>query len=156
MNSYTTLKVIHIVSSTILFGTGIGIAFFKWSVDRTRNVAAIRVVSEKVVLADWLFTTPAIVVQLISGIALAMTMGFPLHRGWILFALLLYFLAGACWIPVVVLQLKMRTLAREADLANVPLPERYWSLARCWFWLGIPAFSSLVLVFWLMVNKPML
>jgi uncharacterized membrane protein len=60
MNSYLVLKAFHIVSSTVLFGTGLGIAFFKWAVDRSGNVSAIWAVSEKVVLADWLFTTPAI------------------------------------------------------------------------------------------------
>ena len=56
MSAYFVLKVIHILSAAILAGTGFGIAFFKWIVDRTGNVGAIRVVSEKVVLADWMFT----------------------------------------------------------------------------------------------------
>jgi uncharacterized membrane protein len=154
MLDYTTLKVIHIVSSTILFGTGIGIAFFKWVVDRTRNVTAIRVIVEKVVLADWLFTTPAIIVQSVTGIALAHLMGFPLSHGWVFHAIILYIFAGACWIPVVAMQIQMRNLAREAERNGSQLPEQYWRLARRWFWLGVPAFASLVVVFWLMVNKP--
>jgi uncharacterized membrane protein len=42
VTSYVLLKAIHVVSSTILFGTGLGTAFFKWIVDRAGNVAAIR------------------------------------------------------------------------------------------------------------------
>lgn len=30
MNSYFVLKVAHVISATVLFGTGLGIAFFKW------------------------------------------------------------------------------------------------------------------------------
>jgi uncharacterized membrane protein len=154
MIDYATLKVIHIVSSTVLFGTGLGIAFFKWIVDRTGSVSAIKVVSEKVVLADWLFTTPAIVVQAMTGIALATTLGFPITRGWVLYSIILYGIAGACWLPVVAIQMQMRNLAREAERTKAELSDQYWRLARVWFWLGVPAFVSLLGVFWLMVNKP--
>jgi uncharacterized membrane protein len=151
---YVVLKAIHIVSSTILFGTGLGTAFFKWIVDRSARVAAIRVVSEKVVLADWLFTTPAIVIQAVTGIALAQLMGFPITHGWVAYAIALYCIAGVCWLPVVWLQMRMRDLARASDSQGTSLSPRYWVYARVWFWLGVPAFLSLVVVFWLMVAKP--
>jgi uncharacterized membrane protein len=154
MIDYATLKFIHIVSSTVLFGTGLGIAFFKWIVDRTGSVSVIKVVSEKVVLADWLFTTPAIVVQAMTGIALATTLGFPVTSGWVLYSIILYGIAGACWVPVVAIQMQMRSLAREAERKKSELPDQYRRLARAWFWLGVPAFVSLLVVFWLMVNKP--
>jgi uncharacterized membrane protein len=151
---YVPLKAVHIVSSTILFGTGLGTAFFKWIVDRTGNVAAIRVVSEKVVLADWLFTSPAIVVQAVTGVLLARIAGFPLTHGWVAYAIGLYCIAGLCWLPVVWLQMQMRELARQSDTQGTPLAASYWVYARAWFWLGVPAFLSLVVVFWLMVAKP--
>lgn len=154
MNEYALLKLIHIVSATILFGTGLGTAFFKWIVDRRGNVQAIRVVAESVVLADWLFTTPAVVVQAITGIALAQWAGFPLTSGWVLHAIILYCVAGACWIPVVFIQIRMRSLARAAVQAGTNVDRQYWQLARWWFWLGVPAFASVLGVFWLMVNKP--
>jgi uncharacterized membrane protein len=154
MSSYLVLKSIHIVSSTVLFGTGLGTAFFKWTIDRSASVNAIRVVSEKVVLADWLFTTPAIVVQAGTGIALASLLGYPLQHGWVLYAIILYCVAGCCWLPVVGFQIRMRDLARAAERNGAPLPEKYWVLARWWFWLGVPAFTSVMVVFWLMVNKP--
>lgn len=155
MNSYTAIKILHVISATVLFGTGLGIAFFKWAVDRTRNEQAIRIVAEKVVLADWIFTTPAIVVQAITGLALALTAHFPLSHGWIFYALALYFFAGACWLPVVAIQIRMRDLARECERSGTPLPDRYWHLSRIWFWLGVPAFLSLLAVFWLMIGKPL-
>lgn len=154
MTPYVPLKAIHIVSSTILFGTGLGTAFFKWVVDRAGNVAAIRVVSEKVVLADWLFTSPAIIVQAVTGVTLARLMGFPLTHGWVAYAIGLYCVAGLCWLPVVWLQMRMRDLARDSDSQGTPLADIYWVYARVWFWLGVAAFLSLVVVLWLMVAKP--
>jgi uncharacterized membrane protein len=154
VSGYLLLKTLHIVSATILFGTGIGIAFFKWSVDRTGGVAGVRAVCDKVVLADWLFTTPAIIVQAVTGLALARWVGFPLTHGWLAWAICLYLLAGACWLPVVWLQLRMRDQARLSEARAVALPPLYRSYARAWFWLGVPAFLSLLGVFWLMVAKP--
>ena len=154
MNTYLVLKTIHVTGAAVLFGTGLGIAFFKWVTDRTGDSTAIRVVSEKVVLADWLFTLPAILVQAVTGFALARTLGYPLLSGWLGWAIGFFVLAGLCWIPVVWLQLRMRDLARTSVRDGVALGARYWDYARLWFWLGVPAFTSVVLVFWLMVSKP--
>jgi uncharacterized membrane protein len=154
MNTYLIIKWLHILSSTILFGTGIGIAFFKWTVDRSGNVKAIRIVNERTVFADWVFTTPAVLVQPLSGAMLVYLGGYPLNTGWIVLAVLLYVFAGCCWLPVVWLQLQMRTLARQADDTGTDLPPHYQRLAQIWFRLGLPAFSSLVIVYWLMVAKP--
>ena len=156
MSGYLLIKWLHILSSTILFGTGIGIAFFKLVTDRSRDVRAIRLSNERTVLADWVFTTPAVIVQPLSGLALAHLAGYPVMTGWVGWSLALYVVMGACWLPVVWLQLRMRHLARGADDAGTPLPGLYWAYARCWFWLGIPAFLTLLGVYWLMVAKPAL
>lgn len=154
MNVYLLVKWLHILSATILFGTGIGIAFFKWMADRDGDVRAIRLSAERTVLADWLFTTPAVIVQPLSGAALAHLAGFPIATGWVFYSLMLYAVAGGCWLPVVWLQLRMRDLAQTADDDGAALAARYWVYARCWFWLGVPAFLALLAVYWLMVAKP--
>jgi uncharacterized membrane protein len=154
MSSYFVLKAVHIVSAAVLFGTGLGIAFFKWIADRTGDVAAIRVVSEKVVVADWLFTLPAIIVQALTGVALARKLGYPLSHGWLAWSLALFCMAGLCWIPVVWLQIRMRDLARTSERDGTPMAATYRSYARLWFWLGVPAFAAVILVFWIMVAKP--
>lgn len=154
MTSYMVLKLLHVLSSTVLFGTGMGIAFFKWITDRTGDVRAIRIVTERTVLADYVFTTPAVIVQPITGLAMVWLAGYPLFSTWIVWSVGLYLLAGACWLPVVWLQIKMRDIARVADASGTALPVLYWRYARLWFLLGIPAFSALVAIFWLMLNKP--
>ena len=153
---YLWVKVLHVLSATVLFGTGLGIAFFKVTADGTGNVKAMRVVGERVVWADWLFTTPAIVAQAVTGVVLARIAGFPLFSGWVLAAIVLYCVAGACWLPVVWLQIRMRDMARAADRAEAAVGERYWRYARLWFWLGVPAFAAVLGVVVLMVLKPAL
>ena len=154
MTIYFSLKWLHILSATVLFGTGMGIAFFKWITDRNGDVRAIRIINERTVWADWIFTTPAVILQPITGLGLVYVAGYPLLSDWIIWSTILYLFAGACWLPVLWLQIKMRDIARISDAENVALPSDYWQLARYWFWLGVPAFAALLVVYWLMIVKP--
>jgi len=151
--SYLTLKYLHILSMVLLFGTGLGSAYYKWMADRSRNLEHIVITNRNVVLADWIFTTPTVIFQPLSGIWLAYLAAIPLTTHWVLVSLGLYVIAGICWIPVVWLQIRMSKLADLALETNSPLKDDYWQYARLWFWLGIPAFISMVLIVFLMVYK---
>jgi uncharacterized membrane protein len=109
-----------------------------------------------VVRADWLFTTPAGVLQPLSGLWLIHLTGQSLSQPWLLLTYALYVLAFACWAPVVHLQIRIRDLAGQALKDNTPLPDAAWRAYRVWFALGWPGFTALIVVFWLMVNKPAL
>jgi uncharacterized membrane protein len=151
---YVTVKWLHVLSSTLLFGTGIGSAFYMLMASRAAEPRSVYLVVRHVVIADWIFTATSVVFQPVSGFYLAHLAGIPLTSGWIVWSTILYLLAGACWLPVVWLQLRMRELARVAVEDGVALPPQYWRYFRIWFTLGIPAFASLVIVFYLMVAKP--
>ncbi len=151
--TYTTLKTLHILSMVLLFGTGLGSAFYKWMADRSGNVAHIAITNRHVVLADWIFTTPTVIFQPISGLWMVYLLGLPLTTPWIAASLSLFILAGACWLPVVWLQMRMQKIASDANASSTSLPEIYWQMTRWWFWLGVPAFISMVLVVILMVFK---
>jgi uncharacterized membrane protein len=156
MNVYAAIKLIHVLSSTILFGTGLGTAFHMWMTHRTGDVRAIASAARITVIADWCFTTPAVIVQPLTGVALIRLAGFGWTQSWLVVALLLYLLAGACWLPVVWLQLRIRRLAAEAVANGTALPPEYFRCMRAWFILGWPAFAAVIVVFWLMVAKPAL
>ena len=144
------LKYLHILSMVLLFGTGLGSAFYKWMADRSRDVAHIAATNRQVVIADWLFTTPTVIFQPLSGLWLAHLAGIPLATPWVAASLLLYLVAGACWLPVVALQIRMRNLAQHAARSGAALPPRYWRDARTWFWQGVPVFSAQLGVIFLM------
>ena len=153
---YTLLKFVHVLSSTLLFGTGLGTAFFQWQAHRSGDVRAIAATARQVVLADFLFTTPAVIVQPLTGYLLARMVGYELTAPWLMLAMILYLVAGACWLPVVAIQMRVRDLASVAVARGEPLPPRYHSLMRTWFALGWPAFLAVALTFWLMVRRPVL
>lgn len=152
---YLSLKWLHILSATILVGVGFGTAFYKWMIDRSGDVRVIAYASRLVVLADWLFTTPAIILQPLTGLWMLHLAGYSLSSPWIAWTLLLYALAGVCWLPVVWLQYRMRALALAALATEQALPASYWRYTRTWFWLGIPAFAAMLAIYALMVFKPM-
>jgi len=151
---YLIVKWIHILSATVIVGVGFGTAFYKWMADRSGNFQTIVDVSGFVILADWWFTTPAIVVQPLSGLYLASQAGFPITSGWVAWSLVLYVLTGALWIPVVFLQYRMRRLAADALSKGTDLPPEYTRRAKQWVLLGIPAFAAMIGVYALMVFKP--
>lgn len=151
---YVTLKWIHIVSSTLLFGTGLGTAFYLLVVTLSRDVGAIAVVSRFVVIADFLFTAPTAIIQPATGLWMAEMAGMPLSSKWIFWSIILYIVAGACWLPVVWIQIRLREeakLAAERRLATTPT---YWRFFTAWVLLGIPAFFAFLVIFYLMVAKP--
>ena len=153
---YLLVKAIHIISSTLLFGTGLGSAFYKWMADRGGDLSTIAKTNRTVVVADWLFTTPTVIIQPATGLWLVHILGFPLDQTWILITIVLYIVAGGCWLPVVWLQIRMRDMATDALNRGDELDAKYHHYARTWFWLGVPAFISMVAIYFLMVFKPVI
>lgn len=151
---YEILLLLHIIGATVLFGTGAGIAFFMAISHRSGEPALIAHVAGIVVLADTVFTATAALIQPITGALLAHHVGWPLFEGWIALSLALYVFVGLFWLPVVWMQLRMRNLARAAHAEGAPLPAAYFRLFRWWFAFGIPAFTAVLAIVWLMIAKP--
>lgn len=152
--TYLLVKWLHIVFSTLIFGTGIGSAFYLLVASLRRDVAVVAGVARIVVWADWLFTATTAVLQPLTGLWLVHIAGFPLDTPWVLWSLVLYVVAIACWLPVVRLQIRMRDLACAAAEAKAELPPAYWRHFRQWVALGVPAFFAFMAIFYLMVVKP--
>lgn len=148
MSLYLWIKLLHILSATVLFGTGLGIAFFMLKTYLSENEEAMAVTSRHVVLADWVFTTPAVIVQLTTGLWLTHMVGIPFSSAWFVAVISLFALVGACWIPVVWIQARIRDLISSgADRSE------YRKLMLVWISFGVPAFASVLVLFYLMVSR---
>lgn len=154
MNAYLALKTLHIISSAVIVGTGGGTAFYMYFANRSRSPEAIVVVSKLVVRADWWFTTPAALFQPSSGLLMAHMAGWPWSTPWLGASMLLYVIAGVCWIPVLWLQHRMASIASQAHQCGSTLPQEYWRRAKQWELLGYPAFIAMIMIYFLMVLKP--
>lgn len=154
MITYFVLKYLHVLGATVLLGTGAGIAFFMLLAHRTKDPIVIAGVARIVVIADFVFTASAVVVQPVTGWLLAREVGYPLSEGWILLSIVLYIITGLFWLPVVWMQARMRNLACAAAQQGSDLPESYYRLFRWWFAFGFPAFAAVLAIFWLMITRP--
>ncbi len=142
------------MSSAILFGTGLGIAFFMWWANKKGDLAAKAYATRTVVIADFMFTAPSVIIQPITGILLLQYLGYNPFDLWLTLTYIGYTIAGLCWLPVVWIQIRLRNLAMAALKNKEELPKEYYKLFRVWLYLGWPAFIALIIIFFLMVFKP--
>ncbi len=147
MNIYLWIKLVHILSAAVLFGTGMGTAFFMFRAYLSQNDEAMMVTTKTVVVADWIFTTPAVVIQLATGLWLTSNLNIAFDSSWFVAVISLYAVIGLCWVPVVWIQVRIRNMiAAGASRTD------YKNLMRAWTALGVPAFASLIIIFYLMTG----
>ena len=142
MEYYLILKLIHILAAVVVTGTGAGIAFFMFMANRSNNPQAIYITAK-----------PVIITQIVTGILLMNIQGYSFSAPWFYWVVGLFAFIGICWLPVLRIQYKLRELAKISVDSNQVTPE-FKSLMKTWTLLGIPAFTAIIGIFWLMVFKP--
>jgi uncharacterized membrane protein len=154
--TYLLLKWAHLVGSALLFGTGLGIAFFAWFGYRRGlqegDIGLIRGVLRLTVIADTVFTATAAVLQPVTGYFLWRMTGGQWPDPWLAWVLGLYVFVGACWLPVVAIQVQLRNAAVRARTVG-QLDARFHRRFLLWFALGWPAFLGVMGLFALMITR---
>lgn len=153
MTLYTLLKLLHILSAMVFFGTGLGTAYFKFRADRSGDLRVIAWTAREVVQADWRFTVPSGILLPLSGGIIVQVVKFGWSSPWIWWALSGYALAGLCWLPAAWMQIRMRDLAEEALAKQTELSPKFHAYARWWTILGFPSFLAAMVVIWVMITK---
>jgi uncharacterized membrane protein len=154
LDSYATVKTLHILSAMVLFGTGLGIAYFFWMGGRSRDDRAALFAARTTVIADLVFTLAAVILQPLTGAWLVWRGGFDPFSRWLVLSYALYAVAGLCWVPVVFIQLRIRDQL-QAKIAGCGFdPEAHARLRKLWLFLGWPAFLAVIVIVHLMVTKP--
>ncbi len=151
--SYEFLLTLHIASIILLLGVGGGSAFYKFMSDKSGNLEVILHTNKLVVLADWLFTTPSIIMQPLTGYMLVELFGISWSTPWLYTATLLYIFSTILWFVAVWIQIKMKNLAQDAYENSSTLPPFYKKLVLWWIALGIFSFMAMAWIFVLMIWK---
>ena len=149
--SFQLLKIIHILSATIMVGTGLGSAFYLYLTYKRAGIHTIFDVVKLVILADTIFTLPSVVIQLITGWMLSDRMGLTYSR-WFWVVIGVSVLVLITWLKAVVIQLRLRKILKEKS----ELTPEYHRLMSWWFYLGIPSFLASMFLYYLMIYKPFL
>jgi uncharacterized membrane protein len=154
--SYLLLKWLHLIGAAVLFGTGLGIAFFAWfgyrMAMREGNLGLLQGVLRLTVIADAVFTAVAAALQPLTGLALWWQAGGRWDSPWLAWVLGLYVFVGACWLPVVWLQIRLRDAALAAQRIG-QLDAAFHRRFSIWFILGWPAFLGVLALFALMLGR---
>lgn len=153
MDSYLLIKFIHILSAIVLVGTGAGIAFFMFMANKSNNPQAVYITAKHVILADWIFTTPAVIIQFITGILLMHHLDYSFRSPWFFWVIGLFIFIALCWLPVLRIQYRLYELAQH-DQQRTNISADFKALMKSWTLLGVPAFLAIIILLWLMVFKP--
>jgi uncharacterized membrane protein len=147
------IRLVHVVSSALMFGVGIGAFWFMLATVRSGNPAAIAVTTRNAVRAEWFIAAPVAVIQPVTGYLLMLQLGYPLQSPWFYAVAALYIVAGMCWVYLVKAELRLRGLA-AVHSASVALPGEFGVLFRRWTRLAMASIAGVLGIFWLMVFRP--
>lgn len=147
--SYHLLKIIHILSATIMIGTGLGSAFYLYVTYKTARFTTVKEVLKIVIIADLIFTTPSVIIQLVTGLLLSDMLNL-MQTDW--FWVVIWVSLGVliAWLGAVYIQYKLkRTITNENSL-----PKLFKTLMKIWFYLGVLSFLMALFLYYLMIYKP--
>ncbi len=148
---YQVLKLIHILSATLMIGTGLGSAFFLFLTYKGRNVQNLRHVVKLVIRADKYFTAPSVIIQLITGILLSNILELTYSR-WFWIVLSTSLVIFILWLRAAFIQV---WLSRQLLQSEVLTPEFHQNM-RLWILLGVPSFALSIFIYYMMVFKAFL
>jgi uncharacterized membrane protein len=143
------LRLLHLLAAAVLFGMRIVGGWYFARALRTREPAIIANVAHAGVIAELLLTTPAVVIQLLTGLALADGLGLSLATPWIAIALGVFIAVGVIWLPLLWIEYRIATLAAASALST-----RWWVV--WWYILEWTMLFGVLVLFWLMVYRPAL
>jgi uncharacterized membrane protein len=145
------IRLVHVLSSALMFGVGIGAFWFMRAALRSADVAAIAITTRNAVRAEWFIAAPVAILQPVTGYLLMLQLNYALNSRWFIAVATFYILAGMCWVYLVKAELKLRELVAELP---TPLPPQFHALARRWQRLALGSFLGVLAIFWLMVYRP--
>lgn len=149
--SYHLLKLIHIISATLMIGTGLGSAFYLYVTYKRSSVSTVKDVLKFVILSDKIFTAPSVVVQVVTGILLSNIMQLTFTR-WFWIVISVSFIILILWLRAAFIQVKLNKILEEEN----QLTDRFHKLMDIWFYLGIPSFLGSIFLYYMMVYKSFL
>jgi uncharacterized membrane protein len=151
------IKFVHVLAASLMLGTWFGIAAFMLFANRSRNPSVMALIAQFAVRLEFFVIAPAMALQPLSGFPLAVAIGLsPLNEFWIVLSLVVYAVVLAAWVGAVVLERRIRKVARRAALGGTRLSAAYPPLFRLWLIVAPVVLVGMVALFLLMVWQPRL
>lgn len=145
---------LHLFGIVLFIGNIITAAFWKVRADLTKNPVVIHGAAKNVLLADYIFTLPGLVLIVVSGSIMAARAGMPLSGfNWLMLSLILLAVTGIIWAVILIpLQHKMIKYSRQCIKSGI-ISKAYQDASRSWAVFGIAATLLPLVILYLMVTK---
>lgn len=146
---------IHVVTATLFFGNAVvGMLWEKRSLASNRKEVILHTYST----VSWLdarFSSPLIVLSLLSGLSLSFMRGDIWEVGWLSLGFLLFIFSGVVWVVSdIPTQSRVKRLIADLDPKDPVLPDELVLLLKRRLRIGLAGVVPLIAVFILMVYKP--
>jgi len=145
---------LHLFGVLLMAGNIITAAFWKIRADLTGSPSVIHHAVRNVMLADYVFTIPGLVLIIISGGVMAGKSGVPLSGiNWLTLSLILLTVTGFIWLAILI-PLQQRMIRFSADCVKTgTISEAYRRASRQWAIFGVAATLLPIVILYLMVMK---
>ncbi len=152
---YSHARFLHIAAATLFFANAVaGILWEQRSLASGRKEVLLHTYST-VALLDSRFSSPLIILSLLSGLSLSFNIGELWQIGWLSVSFLLFLLSGVIWIVGdIPTQYKIKRLVSSLKPEDQTLPDELIRLLKMRWWIGMAGVVPLAIVFILMVYQP--
>ncbi|MCR2805866.1 DUF2269 domain-containing protein [Paenibacillus soyae] len=146
---------LHLLGVLLAVGNIVTAAFWKVQADRSGQPAVAHAAARNVMLADYAFTIPGLILIVVSGSMMAERAGMSLTGlNWLTLSLVLFAISGIIWgIFLIPLQRRMIRLSAEC-VAEGRLSQAYRAASRSWAIYGTIATLLPIVILYLMVMQP--
>lgn len=146
---------LHIAATTLFFANAVvGMLWERRSLVSGRKDVILHTYST-VAWLDARFSSPLILISVITGLSLSFAMGDLWRIGWLSVGFVLFLLSGFFWVASdIPTQYKVKQLMAQFDPADQALPEELTRLLKLRWRISLAGVAPLVIVFALMVYKP--
>ncbi|MEK6991081.1 DUF2269 family protein [Paenibacillus sp. FSL K6-1566] len=146
---------LHITGSVLFVGNIITAAFWKVRADIEGNPSHIHRTAKNVMLADYVFTLPGLLLLIVSGIVMAGRSGFGIGgMNWLTASLVLFGVTGLIWGGVLIPLQKSMIRHSRHSVESGAVTAGYKKASRYWAIFGTIATLLPLAILYFMVSKP--
>ncbi|MDQ0115862.1 DUF2269 family protein [Paenibacillus harenae] len=146
--------VLHLLGVLLMAGNIITAAFWKIRADLAGNPIVIHQAAKNVMIADYAFTIPGLVMIIVSGGAMASESGVTWTGiNWLTLSLILLSVTGIIWLAILI-PLQRKMIRSSADgIKTGTISAEYRRASRQWAIYGVAATLLPIIILYLMVMK---
>ncbi|RXZ81929.1 DUF2269 family protein [Paenibacillaceae bacterium] len=145
---------LHLVGAILFVGNIVTAAFWKIRADVQKNPTVIHSVVKNVMLADYVFTLPGLLLIIVSGNVMAVQADmFTQGLNWLMLSLILFAVTGVVWLAILIPLQRAMIRHSAACVDSGKISEEYARASRIWSVFGIIATLLPVVILYLMIEK---